>query len=241
MTFQIRRGTNAERQTIVFAEGELVYTTDTKDLYVGDGTTLGGVPADIIDGSDYRINIVGNDSSTIIDSNTNNINGNLLRVTDKIQVEGRVELGVKASNNDTFVPGIINDVILSSVVTQDPVENGNYVKTVYSHRLGRYSSGGELLLTFADVLSEDPPNRFLVSKFLFHNSGTDTWVVTPIGDSGNQALLSSVSINRVEQGIDTFLTVTVRIPTNSITSATMNVTGQISFTSNPLILTVSGF
>jgi hypothetical protein len=43
MALRIRRGTNAERQTIVFAQGELVYTTDTKDLFIGDGTTLGGV------------------------------------------------------------------------------------------------------------------------------------------------------------------------------------------------------
>lgn len=43
MSLQLRRGTNLERQSIVFREGELIYTTDTKVLYVGDGTTLGGV------------------------------------------------------------------------------------------------------------------------------------------------------------------------------------------------------
>lgn len=43
MSFRLRRGTDTERQSVVFAEGELVYTTDTKELYVGDGTTLGGI------------------------------------------------------------------------------------------------------------------------------------------------------------------------------------------------------
>jgi hypothetical protein len=42
MAFKIRRGTNAERLTITPAEGELIYTTDTKKLYVGDGSTVGG-------------------------------------------------------------------------------------------------------------------------------------------------------------------------------------------------------
>jgi hypothetical protein len=42
MAFKIRRGTNAERLTITPAEGELIYTTDTKKLYVGDGATTGG-------------------------------------------------------------------------------------------------------------------------------------------------------------------------------------------------------
>jgi hypothetical protein len=46
MAFKIRRGTNAERLTITPAQGELIYTTDTKKLYVGDGATLGGIAAD---------------------------------------------------------------------------------------------------------------------------------------------------------------------------------------------------
>ena len=43
MTLRLRRCTEAERESVVFAEGELIYTTDTKELYVGDGTTLGGI------------------------------------------------------------------------------------------------------------------------------------------------------------------------------------------------------
>lgn len=43
MSFRLRRGTDTERQSVVFAEGELVYTTDSKELYVGDGITLGGI------------------------------------------------------------------------------------------------------------------------------------------------------------------------------------------------------
>ena len=42
MSLKIRRGTNAERLTITPVEGELIYTTDTKNLYVGDGIIAGG-------------------------------------------------------------------------------------------------------------------------------------------------------------------------------------------------------
>ena len=42
MAFRLRRGTDAERQTVVFAEGELIYVTDTQEVYAGDGTTAGG-------------------------------------------------------------------------------------------------------------------------------------------------------------------------------------------------------
>jgi hypothetical protein len=42
MALRLRRGTDAERLVITPLEGELIYTTDTKLLYVGDGTTAGG-------------------------------------------------------------------------------------------------------------------------------------------------------------------------------------------------------
>ena len=43
MALRLRRGTNAERQLITPAQGELIYTTDTKALYIGDGATAGGI------------------------------------------------------------------------------------------------------------------------------------------------------------------------------------------------------
>ena len=43
MPLQFRRGTNAERLTITPAVGEPIWTTNTNLLYVGDGTTVGGI------------------------------------------------------------------------------------------------------------------------------------------------------------------------------------------------------
>jgi hypothetical protein len=42
MALRLRRGTDAERLLITPLQGELIYTTDTKLLYVGDGSTAGG-------------------------------------------------------------------------------------------------------------------------------------------------------------------------------------------------------
>lgn len=42
MALQIRRGTDAERKLATFSPGEIIYTTDTKKVFVGDGSTLGG-------------------------------------------------------------------------------------------------------------------------------------------------------------------------------------------------------
>ena len=43
---KLRRGTNTQRQTMVFDQGELVSTTDTNRVYIGDGVTSGGVSID---------------------------------------------------------------------------------------------------------------------------------------------------------------------------------------------------
>jgi Major tropism determinant N-terminal domain len=40
---QIRRGVEAQRTLITPDVGELLFTTDTKELFVGDGATAGGI------------------------------------------------------------------------------------------------------------------------------------------------------------------------------------------------------
>ena len=53
MALQIRRGTDAQRQGITPLAGELIFTTDTKKLFVGDGSTVGGVQVDTTLSSQY--------------------------------------------------------------------------------------------------------------------------------------------------------------------------------------------
>lgn len=42
--YKARRGTNEQRKTLVFDQGEIIYTLDTKRIFVGNGLTFGGVP-----------------------------------------------------------------------------------------------------------------------------------------------------------------------------------------------------
>ena len=47
---KVRRGTDAQRQGVTLAEGEPAFTTDTKQLFLGDGQTQGGLavtPAEV--------------------------------------------------------------------------------------------------------------------------------------------------------------------------------------------------
>lgn len=62
---KIRRGTDAQRKSVAFEEGELVYTTDKKRVYVGDGVTVGGI---VISNRNYIVNTLGNPASLPSDS-----------------------------------------------------------------------------------------------------------------------------------------------------------------------------
>lgn len=92
MPLRLRRGTNAERLDFTPSEGELIYVTDSKRIYVGDGTTAGGVDivaaaggaltADLdLNNNDIlgtgNVNINGNITATnFIGNVTGNVNGN---------------------------------------------------------------------------------------------------------------------------------------------------------------------
>jgi microcystin-dependent protein len=71
----VRRGDDADRQNITLSEGELGYTTDSKRLYIGDGSTQGGV----ITGNKFlgsvadHTSLVGGAVGDIAYNTTNNI------------------------------------------------------------------------------------------------------------------------------------------------------------------------
>lgn len=172
MALRLRRGTEAERVSVIFQEGELVYVTDSKDLYAGDGITLGGVKVSnvgspealtqnldldgfnifgsgsitatafigdgsgltnvggggIVDGSNYRINIAGDDSSIIVDSATNTLTG--VFVGDgggltNILLEQLDDVLVLSPTNDQVLT-YSNGFWINSDASGGIVEGGNY-------------------------------------------------------------------------------------------------------------------
>jgi hypothetical protein len=102
MALQVRRGTNAERLGITPLAGELVYTTDTKQLYVGDGATAGGITS-----------IAGTIDSLLADTTpqlggTLDLNGNNITGTGNINITGTIT----ASGNINLGDGIGSDIVV---------------------------------------------------------------------------------------------------------------------------------
>ena len=98
MALQLRRGTSGTRTSIVPDAGELIYTTDNKLVYVGDGSTAGGTL------------VSGGGSNDIVNDTTPQLGGNL-------DVNGRSI--VSASNgNIVIAPNGTGTILLNGNITK---------------------------------------------------------------------------------------------------------------------------
>jgi hypothetical protein len=109
MALRLRRGTNAERQTITPLQGELIYVTDTKKLYVGDGATQGGVLVGPVDITAFDlVNDATPQLGGDLDLNGNNITGiGNINIDGTITATGNIGLG-DADNDIIEIGGVIN-------------------------------------------------------------------------------------------------------------------------------------
>jgi len=101
---QLRRGTAAENAAFTGQEGELVYTTDTKDLFVHDGSTAGGNSvgslASIADDSVTFAKIEEIPANTILGNNTGSSSDILELSVAQTQALLNVADGATANDSD---------------------------------------------------------------------------------------------------------------------------------------------
>lgn len=118
MALQIRRGSDVDRQGIIPKAGEPIFTTDTKKLYIGDGSTAGGI---IVDTTSGISNVVEDTSPQLggnLDLNNNTING-----TGNINITGQISasaVDLKGSifgDDSTLLVDGVNSVIPASVIS----------------------------------------------------------------------------------------------------------------------------
>ena len=233
---------NDPAETLDVQGNAIIRGTLTADNIVSDAA---GTP-EISSASDIIITANSGAGNFEVDSAKLLIDDVDLKAKLDLNIEGVVMMGKEASNDPTaFVPAVVNAPILSGIANDDTLDGTDRVKEVFRYRVDRYSSGGEILLAINDYGAASGADQFLIKKFLFHDSAGDgsAWTVTEIGTSGNAGLFTSltVGLDNPGGGIDFFLTFTLRSPDAAISSASMIVTGQTSFTSNPLTITVSGY
>lgn len=139
-----------------------------------------------------------------------------------------------------WLPFIITDSIQSTLQDQIPATNvvgGLIEKVVYSKRLSRYTSGGELLLTL--ICNTGGNDFYTTKKFVFSRTATSAFIVTEMGTAGASEIYDSISIDERLDGNDLYLEVTVKAPDSGLPF--IRVVGQITYTSVPIFLTASGY
>jgi filamentous hemagglutinin len=131
MSLKLRRGTNAERLAFTPALGELIYTTDSKQLYAGDGTTVGGTLvsyAGSVGGamgsnlvlSGFNITGAGNvNIEGTITSTGNIVSGGTITATGDIIANGNIVLGNSNTDNVTIGADVNSNIIPNITNTYD--------------------------------------------------------------------------------------------------------------------------
>jgi hypothetical protein len=99
MDVQIKRGVEAMRSTITPKVGEPIFTTDEKELYIGDGSTVGGIPV----GTIKPVGAIVDDYLAMF----NGTSGNEVKATSKASFLNGYATETYATNQiNTLVPDI---------------------------------------------------------------------------------------------------------------------------------------
>lgn len=168
MTLRLRRGTDLERQSITFQEGELVYITDTKDLYAGDGTTVGGI----------KVSNIGTPSSL---TQNLNLNGYNIQGTGTISATSFVGDGSNLVN----IPGTI-------------VTNGNYTINIAGYVntfTNEVMIDPNTKTLFGDFIGSHQGSLRADDSTLLVDANTGAFFGTFVGDG---SLISNITIDQLD-------------------------------------------
>lgn len=191
MALRLRRGTDAERLIMEPpVAGELIYTTDTKAVWVGDGTTPGGLP---VSGSALGIDDLGNVTVTAPND------GDILKWNGTAWVNTPQESLEKPGNiygtDSTLLIDTDNSVIVGPIVANTPIIGdlvgdvtgtlvGDVVGDVTGNVIGNVTGNvsgvldgdvvGSVFGDDSSVLVDGPNNRHIINSALT-TSGFMEW------------------------------------------------------------------
>ena len=197
MALQIRRGTDAERTAgggVIFAEGELVYVTDTDALYIGDGSTAGGVKLTDNASSVLGTYITADTINSTLDLQQNlDLNGNDIIGTGNIDITGNIN----ATGNIVAGGNIdIGDADTDTLTISAKVDSGITPETDTAYDLGTaslrwrniYANGATIdgqvdaVAINADVVADDSSVMVNVSNNIFTGAFSGNVTGNVLGD-----------------------------------------------------------
>lgn len=217
---KLRRGTNTQRKSVILDQGEIVYTTDTKRLYVGNGVLSGGIsPASKVH---LPVNSVG--LLTTLDAETGDIvvaNSKFYQLTgtEPSNINNWSDISLKVSNpfqydaNNTLTLGLssISAVNLNpNTITNGLKIQNNLLQLDYDTRSFKIS-GTTLFLngssinqndiassTFTNGITGGSGNKVGLkvnpSQFYFSGDTLSIYSTTGLSGTNNQTISSNSGV-----------------------------------------------
>ena len=108
MAIKLRRGLEIDRMPIVFAQGEIVYVTDTKKVYIGDGFTFGG---NLVTGEELLSLLDDVQISSLANNNLLSYNSTLSKWQNKVVTTSDISEGT----NEYFTAARVRAVVLTGL------------------------------------------------------------------------------------------------------------------------------
>ena len=177
MALRIRRGLDIERQSIIPAEGEPLYCTDTGMLYIGDGSTIGG---NLVTGIRSLLDDPTPALSANLDLNSNNIVGmGDINIVGDLTVSGNLNIdAVKADyrgslfgDDSTLLVNGFDHTVHASIIANDGTK-------LVNTDTGEIDLKNTILDSLGDVSTKDAAN----GDGLFYDG--NHWVAKPFGADG---------------------------------------------------------
>jgi hypothetical protein len=163
----IKRGEEADRVTATLAAGELAYITDTKRLYTGDGSTLGGVPIPNIDN-----NTLVYDNNHVLGVNTTYTNALYYSKTDDATFASAVSRSINLPSDGILVGTTVSNMTVAGAISG---ESGITVTPVGTNpRVFNITHDN---VTSADTIIDIPPDK-LIDTVHVNKTGHVTSITT---------------------------------------------------------------
>jgi hypothetical protein len=239
MALRLRRGTNAERQLLTPLQGELIYATDTKKLYVGDGAAVGGILVGPIENN--LVNDLTPQLGGDLDLNSNNITGTgNINIDGTITATGNIGLG-DADDDSITVGGVINSSLR-------PAQTQTYTLGTENRQWQHVYTGGATIdqeLTVESIaLSGNIVNN---ASSTIYNATTDTLTAANIQGDITGSVLSDDSSTifvdadqfRVGNGTLTLNADVIESSTNELTIGSTQLT-EVTVNSNNFTMSKTG-
>jgi hypothetical protein len=232
MSLRIRRGTDAQRSILVFDQGEIVYTTDTKKIYVGDGVTAGGV--NVLKNS-AGVGVTFNDTTQAFDFSTANLGLSTSVVsegTNKYFTTQRAQDAAASLFTSVGSPTSSGNVT-GTIATGTVVISGSPTLAQGERFIVAGTGGGGLVAGTYYIVSVTLPNVVLASTLSNAMAGTAITYLTTASLTGTTFTAggTDTGINFTYDSVNHVMNVTASGVTSLITDVSPSLGGNLTLNS----------